>query len=369
MGDRPAETVNLERMKLTFGNGSLRTCIAALACLALTACGGLFDTAAAVVYGEKISEDAVQQELEEFRATDRYSQLAGQGDIDAVERQFVQGILAGMVRTAVLEPAAADRGIEVTQEDVTAELDLIKADFPDDTAFQEALKEQALTEETLTDLIANRLLEDRLREEVVGELGVEELEVRTYYTNHIEDYSETCVQHILVNEEAEARLIAADLQRAKPQAIDGLFVELAAKHSKDTSNADQGGELGCNPAGQFVAEFEDAMNALEIGEISDPVRSEFGFHIIKVNERKVVPFEEVQTQLTEQLSGPRQDEAWEEFITELYDEAEVRINPRYGVLDVATGQILDPDARQVPAGEAPQVTEPTTGPQLDVPQP
>ncbi len=354
---------------MPFGNGSLRTSVAALACLALTACGGLFDTAAAVVYGEKIAEDTVQGELDEFRATNRYQQLAGQGDIDTVERQFVQSVLAGLVRTAVLEPAAAERGIEVTEEDVTAELDLIKADFPDQTAFEEALNEQALTEETLADLIANRLLEDRLREDVVGELGVNDLEVRTYYEAHIEDYSETCVQHILFNQEAEARVVAADLQQAKPKDVDELFVERAAQHSKDTSNAEQGGELGCNPAGQFVTEFEDAMNALEIGEISDPVQTEFGFHIIKVNERKVVPFEEVQDELTAQLSGPRQDEAWEEFVTDLYDRADVRINPRYGVLDVGTGQILDPDARQVPAGEAPEVTEPTTGPQLDVPEP
>lgn len=337
--------------------------------LALPACGGLTNTAAATVWGEEIPAEEVQAELEEFRSTPRYEQLSDQEDIEQVERQFVQGILAGLVRRAVLAPIAEEEGVTVGDEDVNAEIELIKADFPDDTAFQEALKEQALTEEQLRELIADRMLEDRIREKVTAEAGASQDDVVAYYDEHIEDYQETCAQHILIESDAEARVVAVQLQRAKAGRVDALFKKIAAERSKDSASAPNSGDLGCTPSGQFVPEFEEAMNSLEIGEISDPVQTQFGFHIIRVNERRTVPFSQVEAQIFEQLSGTSQDEAWESFITDLYERAGVEIDPRYGVIDMVTGQILDPDANSVPGAQAPKATEPTAAPEIEAPQP
>ncbi|MFP5297821.1 MAG: peptidylprolyl isomerase [Actinomycetota bacterium] len=343
--------------------------VAVVAALSLSACGGLTNTAAATVWGEDIPAEAVEAQLEEFRSTPRYAQLSDQEDIDQVERQFLQGILAGMVRRALLEPIAEREGVSVSDADVDAEIELIKADFPDETAFEEALKEQALTEERLRELIADRMLEDRIREKVTAEAGVSQDEVVAYYDENIEDFQETCAQHILIESDAEARIVAAQLQRAKPSKIDGLFKRLAAERSRDSASAPNSGDLGCVPPGQFVPEFEEAMNELEIGEISDPVQTQFGFHVIRVNERRTVPFSQVEAQIFEQLSGTSQDDAWEAFITGLYEEADVEIDPRYGVLDVVTGQILDPDASSVPGAQAPKATEPTAAPEIEAPQP
>lgn len=335
-----------------------RTFLALVAAALFTGCAGLTDTSAATVNGEPIPEEAVQNELEEFRATERYDQLAEQGDIGQVERDFVQGVLAQLVRRAVLEPLAAERGLEVTEADVDAQMEQIKADFPDQTAFEEALKEQALTEATLRDLVKDRLLEDAIRQEVTVDAQATPEEVREYYTENIEQFQTTCVSHILTPDEGGARVIAAELERVPAKDLKEEFARLAAKHSQDTSNAKQGGDLGCVRAGQFVPEFETVMNSLDIGEVSQPVRTQFGFHIIWVTDRKTESFEAVQDQLLEQLTGPRQDEAWAAFLEQAYVDADVEINSRYGVLDLATGQILDPSASQVPGGQAPKATEP-----------
>jgi parvulin-like peptidyl-prolyl isomerase len=337
--------------------------------LVLTSCGGLLDTSAAKVNGEEISAEAIEAELDSFRKTERYKQLAGQGDIEAVERQYIQGVLATLVRRAVLAPVAREEGLEVTPDDIEAELDLIRADFPDENAFQEALKEQALTLPQLREFIGDRLVEDRLREVVTTDVGASEEEIMDFYESNITDYQQSCAQHILVADQGEARLIAAQLQRASAAEIDELFEQLAAERSQDSSNAKSGGDLGCNPAGQFVAPFEEAMAELEVGEISDPVQTEFGWHIIRVNARETASLDEVRDQIADQLSTPLQDEAWQDYLEGLYEEAGVKIDPSYGVLDIATGQITDPDATTVPGGQAPRATQPSEAPMPSPAQP
>lgn len=330
--------------------------------LLMASCGGLLDTSAAKVNGEEISAEAIEAELDSFRKTERYKQLAGQGDIEAVERQYLQGVLATLVRRAVLAPVAREEGLEVTPEDVEAELDLIRADFPDENAFEEALKEQALTLSQLQEFIADRLVEERLREVVTGNVGASEEEITDFYESNIANYQQTCTQHILVADQGEARVVAAQLQRASADEVDALFDKIAAERSQDSSNAKSGGDLGCNPPGQFVGPFEEAMAQLEIGEISDAVQTEFGWHIIRVNDRETASLDQVRDQIAEQLSTPLQDEAWQDYLTDLYEEADVTIDPSYGVLDFASGQITDPDATTVPGGQAPRATQPGEAP-------
>jgi len=340
----------------------LRLLASVALCLVMASCGGLLDTSAATVNVKEISAETVEAELEEFRKTDRYEQLAGQGDIEAVERQFVQGVVATLVRRAVLAPIAAEEGLEVTDEDVEAELDLIRADFPDETAFEEALKEQALTIDKLREFIADRLVEDRLRENVTADVGASEAEIAEYYESNIATYQQTCAQHILLADQGEARVAAAQLQRAPAGEVDNLFEEVAAERSQDSSNAKNGGDLGCNPPGQFVGPFEEGMAELEIGEVSDPVQTEFGWHIIRVNSRETVPLDQVRDQIAEQLSTPLQDEAWQDYLTGLYESADVKVDPSYGVIDFESGQVTDPDATTVPGGQAPKATQPSEAP-------
>jgi parvulin-like peptidyl-prolyl isomerase len=333
-----------------------------VAAVSLTGCGELLDPAAAVVNGDKITLDAVEAGLEEFTATDKFGQLAEQGDVEAVTRQFEQGFLATLVRRSVLEPLAEDRGISIDDADVDEQMEVIKADFPSQTAFEEALNEQALNEAQLRELVYDRLLEESLRAEVTAEVTASDEEIEAAYSENLEQYQETGARHILVDDKKLAQRLASQLQGAPDGRVEALFERLARELSTDGS-AEQGGDLGYAPAGQYVPPFEEAVQTLPVGTVSDPVKTEFGFHVIQVYDRRTRPFEEAREEIALQLSGAAQEQAWERFIREAYEDADVRVNPRFGELDIASGQILDPGAEEIPGGEAP--AEP---PQEEVPE-
>lgn len=331
-------------------------------------CGELLDPAAAAIGDEKITAEEVQAGVEAFQETEKYKQLAEQGDAEAVTRQYEQGFLATLIRRAVLQPRAEELGVEVTEEDVTEQLEAIKSDFPNEAAFKEALEEQALDEAQLEDLVRDRLLEDALRDKVTADIEPSTEELTAFYEQNVDRYTFNEAQHILVKEPDLARLIAAELQRLPEKKIEAGFAQLAKKHSLDEQNKDDAGNLGEQPGGTFVPEFEAALNQLEEGEISEPVQTEFGFHIIRLISKRTAPFEEVREEIATELAVPAKQEAFAEWLEDAYRDADIRINPRFGELDVETGQIVDATAEDVPGAEAPKA-EPSPSLPLDVPQP
>lgn len=335
---------------------------AALALL-LTGCGELLDPAAAVVNGQKITVDEITADLERFETSPEFERLAQQGDAQALKRQVEQQILSQEIRRAVLQPKAEEFGIEVTEEDVQERMDEIKQDFPTEDAFEEALKEQGLTLDQLTELVEDNILEERLREEVTKETRPTDEELTAYYEENVTDFTETAAQHILVDDKALAARIADQLQAAKDEsALGRLFDQLAKKHSTDQSNAAQGGDLGYFKPGDFVPEFEKAADTLEIGEVSDPVKTEFGFHVIWVTDRRVAPFEDVQEEIEQELGQGAADEAWNEYVREAYEEADVKVNPKYGEFDEEALVVVDPTAEDIPGAEEGSGVSDPTGP-------
>lgn len=121
-------------------------------------------------------------------------------------------------------------------------------------------------------------------------------DIAQYYKEHIAQYTqaeERQASHILLNlaKGSSAAEKAALLEKAKSISSDARknpsgFASLAKQHSQDTGSADQGGDLGMFARGTMVKPFEDAVFGMKTGDISDPVESEFGYHIIKLTEVK-----------------------------------------------------------------------------------
>lgn len=149
----------------------------------------------------------------------------------------------------------------------------------------------------------------------------------TIDAKYIEDFSEYNPRHILITPKAgdEDKDLADQVALAKARAIadqlkqapmdQALWNELA-KSSDDTSNAESGGELGWVSKGQFVKEFEDAAKAMPIGQVSDPVKSQFGYHILQVKERR----------------GPDQNEFVKRALTYGITADEIKSRARYELL-------------------------------------
>lgn len=321
-----------------------------------SACGRITDPVAAEVGDRRITFERIDRGLDEFRQSARYESLASQGDIAAIERDFEQGLLAQLVRRAVLTPHAEELGIEISASDVDEQLELIEADFPSRSAFEEALKEQGLDVPALRELVGDRLLEEALRAEVTADVGPSDEEIRTYYDDNIEDYRQVEVWHILVNKPKRANRLAGQLQRTPAAELEGRFERLARRFSLDEGSSASGGYLGFTQPGQFVDAFAEVVRTLDVGEVSDPVQTEFGHHVVHVSARRTLSFEEVGSQIVQVLAGPTQDEAFNEWLTDAY--SVVRISPRFGELDPVTGAIADADADRVPGAEAPAGEEP-----------
>lgn len=327
--------------------------------LALPGCADLLDPAAAVVDGKKITVEEVTAGVERFTRTQEFERLSAQGDAKAIKRQFEQGYLSQLIRRAVMQPRADELGIEVTEDELKSRIDEIKNDFPSEAAFAEALKEQGLDEEQLELLVEDSLLEEELRAAVTAEAVPAEPEVREYYESHRDDYVQNHAQHILVDNRNLAGVVRDQLLAvpAKQQAKE--FDRLARRFSTDDSNAKDGGDLGFSNPGDFVPPFEAALDELDEGEISEPVKTDFGWHVIRLIERRVQSFEDVRAQIESELAGETEERVWQDWVAAAYEDAEVKVNPRYGELDEASGQVVDASAADIPGGEVPDPADPS----------
>jgi parvulin-like peptidyl-prolyl isomerase len=135
---------------------------------------------------------------------------------------------------------------------------------------------------------------------------------------------------------------------------------LARDFSTDDATAKRGGDLGYSRPGDFVAEFSSEVDRLEVGEFSQPVKTEFGWHVIYVTDRRIQAFEDVSEDIEQEIGAEAEEEAWSRWLVKAYREADVRVNPRYGELDLETGQVTDATAEDIPGAEEPRpVVSPT----------
>ncbi len=166
---------------------------------------------------------------------------------------------------------------------------------------------------------------DDLVRRVATLLALEEDLVPEYFDENQADFDTLCVSHVLVGvedrspEAAEVR--AEDLRRQLDEGAP--FRRLARTESDDEAAAAEGGDLGCfvRGGGQFIAEFEEAAASLDAGETSDPVRTEFGYHLIRMRDRTPSPLEDVDDAVRQRL------------LTGLIRGAQVTVDPRYGRWD------------------------------------
>ncbi len=167
-----------------------------------------------------------------------------------------------------------------------------------------------------------------------GAPQVTDQEVQQYYSQHQKDYQvddQVKVRHILikVDEKADAKADAAAKQKAedilKQLRSGGNFAELAKKNSDDPGSKDQGGELGFIKHGVTVPEFDKAAFALQPGQISDLVRTKFGYHIIQTEEKQTAhtrPIDEVKPTILAMLTREKEAQAQQAFAQQLATEAQ-----------------------------------------------
>ena len=184
-----------------------------------------------------------------------------------------------LVQQSELEQKAKSLGIEVTDKDVQARIKQIKKQYfaNNEAKYQQQLKAQGLTEELLALNLKGQILSEKIYAKVTGGVKVTDADVTKYYNDHKSTYSKAAsrdVRHILVNSKSLADTIEKQLKSG------GDFATLAKKYSKDPGSAAQGGKLTISK-GQTVAPFDKVAFSLKTNELSPPVHTTYGWHIIQ----------------------------------------------------------------------------------------
>lgn len=246
-----------------------------------------------------------------------------------------------------LEECIADRllaaeqkayGIEVTEAEIDAAIeDVRRQNHMEPAMFEKALQSQGLTmekyrEKLKTDLASMRLVNFKVR----SKIKVSDEDIRTEYEKMVRESKadfEVHARHIVFQvakdaspeDEEKGRSEAADIARRAREGED--FVELAKKYSQSASR-DSGGDLGFFKRGDMVAAFESVAFNLPVGSVSDPVRTPFGWHVIKVEERRDLAIPSLDTlrpKIVDRLSREQMQHMTRQYVAELRAKAEVDV--------------------------------------------
>lgn len=234
----------------------------------------------ATVNGINITRANLEERMSQSRAMnpERFDAMTPEQKKGAVIRT-----INDMALREVIYQEAARRDIVVTDDEVNMSLDDLKRRFSSEEAFVKAFAEAKMTIPVWKEDTRKNLMAMKLEGLMIEELKVSEGEIQDFYEKNKKDLNRDVVKisHILVETEKEAEEIIREFKEK------GDFGALAKRYSVDNYTKDKGGDLGWYGRGGVLKEVEDAAYSLSPGEISAPVKSGFGYHIIRLEEKKI----------------------------------------------------------------------------------
>ena len=251
---------------------------------------------------------------------------------DQLKQQRIQYLNAMVNEKIMLQQANKNDDLKQSDEDTQKEVDDIinqyKSQYSDEEQFNQLLSDNGFTEDSFREYQAEQSKIRYVYQQITADATVSDEDIQNYYdenkdTNFSQGAGAT-VSHILVDDEDTAKDIKAQLDAGAD------FATLAKEKSKDTGTAQNGGSLGFVPynSTQYVQEFMDGFKDLKEGEVSDPVKSQYGYHIIKATDLKeatITPLDEVKDQIKMQLEQQKQSEAFNSKIEEWKKDLNVKV--------------------------------------------
>jgi parvulin-like peptidyl-prolyl isomerase len=221
-----------------------------------------------------------------------------------------------LIQRAEFEQEAKDMGITITDKDVDQRIDQLKKQFygGSEQKYKRTLAQQGLTEEQAKGEIRAQLVSEDLFKKVTGDVKVSDKQIRDYYDSHKAQYQQPesrDVRHILVQKKALADQLDAQVKHG------GNFAALAKKYSKDPGSASNGGKLTVTK-GQTVPAFDRVAFSLKKGQISPPVKTQYGYHIIQalspVKPPQKTPLSKVKSSIEQQLGDQQKRDAMTKWV-------------------------------------------------------
>lgn len=268
---------------------------------------------------------------------ERADAMAAQGSAEVRSLEFYRRVLDDLIGAELLFQQSRERKLAATAEEVNRQLEAMRGGFPDPAQFDQAMASRGLTIDLLRGQVEkNMSIQKLIESDIVPKVSVAEEAVRKFYDENSDEMRQPerlRVRHILKqvapDSPPEVREAArAALEKIREQATSGTdFAALAREHSEDPGSAANGGELTISP-GETVPEFEQAAYALAPGGISPVIETQFGFHVIELQEKiagQLVPYEQVQPRIQQFLQQRGVQEQIQGAVEILKKSAEVEV--------------------------------------------
>jgi peptidyl-prolyl cis-trans isomerase C len=291
---------------------------------------------AARVNGRPVSRERLERYFEDY-ALEKRRNIAGIRSPEAL-KQLKREALDGLIEQELLWQETERRKVAASQQEVDAAMATLRSQFRSPEALRRRLERGGFTEQTYAEWVKRQLsIRQLVERDIISKVTVPDEEVHALYESRPDLFSHperVRVRHILVKVEpgaaagvrSKARKAAESiLARARRKGAD--FAELARKHSQDAT-APNGGDLGFITRGQMVAPFEEAAFGLKAGEISGLVETVFGYHVIKVEERRAeerIPEEEAREPIRQRLRAEKAETALREKVKTLRASGKIEI--------------------------------------------
>jgi len=275
---------------------------------------------AATVNGEVIYAKELDGEVSAIAR--QYGIDLGSADGTQQRAQISKVILDQLIEQRLILQVARQHSAMPTETQVESQLQEIKRNFPTEGDFEAALGQRNLTLVELKSRLRTNLAVRNLMAKVAP-VSVSEAEIDQYFKAHRGEFDrpeQVHVKHILLDNENEARLVLAKLKRGES------FDALARQYSKDPGSRAQGGDLGFVSRGQLVPEFEQVAFALQPKQISDIVKTQFGYHLIMLVARRPpqpANLDQAHDQIRTLLMANKQEAAFQEWLKKIKAQARI----------------------------------------------
>ena len=303
------------------------------AAVAMTGCSG--KQVAATVNGVEIYEETITKDVEAFRSSygleDADSWAEWMSTYGYTPETVRETMIDSYVQTEVIKAAAKENGITIESSKIDEYVDQVKANYDSDDAFNSALESAGYTLETYRERIEEALLEQELMDKVTPLTTPDDETLLSYakmYSSYLSGAKRS--SHILISDEATAQEVLTKVKNGEIS-----FEDAAKQYSEDTGSASNGGDVGWDKVNSFVTEYTEGLDALEEGQISDLVKSDYGYHIIKCTEVYTAPDEVTSTDqipsglldyISETAQSYEQQTNFSNYVSEYKENANVVIN-------------------------------------------
>ncbi|MCA1021278.1 peptidylprolyl isomerase [Halobacillus litoralis] len=239
---------------------------------------------------------------------------------DTLVEQYGQETLDTPITNKIVELEKEENDITVSQDAVDEELAVYYDQYGGEEAFQSTLEASGMTIADVEKDIEDYLAVDQLLAE---RISVTDEEKETYFEDNKESYDQpeqVSARHILTETEEEAEEVLTKLEDGE------AFEDLVTEYSIDDTTVASGGDLGAFSEGEMVEAFEEAAFSMEVGEVSDIVETEYGYHIIEVTdhtEAQEAVYEEVEEEIGETLYQSKVSEEYNLWMQEKMEEYDI----------------------------------------------